>query len=112
MQTASQKKKDQANMKSTFTTKDNGERQPNSNRRYPVTDFNYHSVALDGCNGRAVRTVAPSFLNISRTYFKDEARQDFVGEAMFFVAIIATTALPMLNGVHAVLDLIRAFSGI
>jgi uncharacterized protein (DUF849 family) len=79
-------------------------------RRGPLTDCNYHSVALGGHNG--ARATTPSFRNISNEYFKSEARHSFVAEASFFVAIVLTAALPLVNSAHAVADFVRAIGGV
>ena len=81
-------------------------------RRLPITDCNYHSVALDGFNGRCLKPKVPSFRNISRQYFNYEARHSFAGEAVFFALIIITAAIPMINGACAAIDLIRAFGAL
>ena len=93
-------------------TIDNEKRGTTSIRRLPVTDFNYHSVTLDGYNGRCAKTGEPSFHTISRDYFKDEARHDFLAEAIVFASILATAALPLLQGAQAVVHLIRTINGV
>jgi hypothetical protein len=74
----------------------------------PITDWSYQSVTLGGYSGRGTKAT-PSFLNISRDYFKYEGPQTFAGEASFFVVIIATAAWPVVQGAYAIMDLIRAF---
>lgn len=83
-----------------------GER--SSNRPFPVTDSNYHSIALGGQGGRCVKFESPSFHSLSRDYFKTEARQNSLTDTVVFGAIMATTALPLLNGVLAVIALMRS----
>jgi hypothetical protein len=97
-------------MKPTFQTNDNGTRK--FSRKFPVTDFDYHSIALEGYRGSCVRTGNPSFHTLSRDYFKTEAQQYFLAEAIVFGAIMLTAALPIVNGIRAVLDLVRAGGGI
>lgn len=80
--------------------------------KLPSTDYNYHSVALDGFNGRCAKVSAPSFLNISRDYFENEARHDFVSEAAVFAMIFVTAAVPVVSGVFAVIELCRAFGAL
>ena len=77
-------------------------------KKFPVTDYNYQAITLDGYRGECAKTAAPSFLSISNGYFKNEARHDFVSEAAYFAIIVITTALPMLSNVHAMADFIRA----
>ena len=45
---------------------------------------------------------------ISRAYFATEANQYFLAEAAVFAAIMLTSAVPLINGAHAVLKLIGA----
>lgn len=75
---------------------------------FPLTDHNYHAVALDGYKGHCVGTNAPSFRSISVDYFKNEAPQDFLGEALFFVAIILTSLPVLMSGVYALAHFVRA----
>ena len=77
-------------------------------RTFPVTDSNYQTVVLDGYRGGCAKAEVPSFRSISNSYFKKEARHDFVSEAIFFAFIVITAALPMLNNVQAIADFIRA----
>ena len=95
-------------MKPTVETIDQSKKRdsfaPRSDRRFPVTDCNYHTVALGGYNG--ARSVT-SFRNISSNYFKSEARHDFAAEASFFVAIVLTAAVPLVSGAYALAQFIR-----
>ena len=52
-----------------------------------------HSGTISGYRGRCVKSVAPSFRNISRQYFQKEARRDFVGEAIVFAMLIITATV-------------------
>jgi hypothetical protein len=79
-------------------------------RSFPLVDCNYQPMTLGGYHARCVRTALPSFRNISRHYFQKEARRDFVGEAVCFVVIIITAAVPMVGATNAVVDLCRAFA--
>jgi hypothetical protein len=81
-------------------------------KQFPVTDYAYQSLVLDGFRDRSVRTCGPSFRTISDNYFNNEARQNFAGEAAFFVAIIATSAWPIVQNMHALIDFMRAISGV
>jgi hypothetical protein len=79
-------------------------------QRFPLIDCNYRPMTLDGYRGRCVRTRTPHFQNISGEYFQNEARHDFLAEAVCFVLIIATAAAPLLSAANAVVDLCRAFT--
>ncbi|HJT82201.1 MAG TPA: hypothetical protein VJ719_13475 [Chthoniobacterales bacterium] len=80
-------------------------------RRFPLTDYHFQSVTLDGYRGECAKYTR-SFRNISSDYFKTEARRNFLTEAVFFGSIVATTIWPVLQSAQAMTDLVRAFSGI
>jgi hypothetical protein len=77
--------------------------------RFPLIDSNYRPMNLDGYRARCFRTRTPHFQNISGEYFQNEARYDFLLEAVCFVAIIITAAVPMIGATNAVVELCRAF---
>jgi hypothetical protein len=85
---------------------------PKIETKFPITDHNYQSVALDGCRGSCAHLAGPSFRSISRDYFKNEARQDFLGEALFFVAIVLTTAVPLASGAYVLAHFIAAIGAV
>jgi len=78
--------------------------------RFPVIDCNYRSMTLDGYRGRCVRADTPHFQSISGEYFQNEARHEFLAEAVCFVLIIITAAAPLVGAANAVVDLCRAFA--
>ncbi|HEY9419361.1 MAG TPA: hypothetical protein VIP49_04175 [Candidatus Udaeobacter sp.] len=80
------------------------------NRRWPMTDYNYHSAALEGFNTNCARVPALSLWDISRNYFKNEARHDFLGEAALFAVVIFTAFLPLINNAHTLVEFVRAIS--
>ena len=92
-------------MKPTFTTARTG-------KRFPLIDCNYHSVTLSGYHGSCAKPAVPSFRNISRQYFEEEARHDFFGEAMLFAMLGITTMVPLVSGAYAILELCRALGGV
>jgi hypothetical protein len=100
------------NMKPTFETTDQSKERDSfalgAGRRLPLTDCNYHSVALGGYKSNCARTSAPSFLNISRDYFKSEAGPSFVAEASVFAMIVLIAAWPVMQTVSALSHFIRA----
>ncbi|PYJ06190.1 MAG: hypothetical protein DME95_01310 [Verrucomicrobia bacterium] len=73
-------------------------------RRLSVTDYNYHSVAFEGSSARYVSTRARSFWNITGDYYKNEARQDFWGEASLWAVLALTAFLPLISNAHAVME--------
>jgi hypothetical protein len=103
-------------MKPTFPTLINSHRRESfggdncRSRRFPVTDYNYHSVAFEGSSGRYVHTRARSFWNITGDYYKNEARQDFWGEASLWAVLALTAFLPLISNAHAVMEFVRAIS--
>lgn len=97
------------------TTPDHGRRDlfvPTGGERHrmPVTDYRYHSVAFEGFSGRYLRSPVQSFWNIAGNYLKDEARHAFWSEAALFAVITVTTALPLMNNLHALIEFVRAIT--
>jgi hypothetical protein len=80
-------------------------------RGFPVVDSAYQALTLEGYRGECANARAPSFRSISNGYFKNEARQSFVSEAVFFALMIVTAAWPVAQSVRAMTDLVRAFGG-
>jgi len=78
--------------------------------RFSLIDCNYRPMTLDGYRGRCVRTGTPRFRNISAQYFQNEARHDFLVEAVCFAIIIITAAAPLVSAANAVVDLCRVFA--
>ena len=75
-----------------------------------MIDCNYRPMTLDGYRGRRVRTGAPRFRNISAQYFQNEARHEFLVEAVCFAVVIITAAVSLVSAAYAVADLCRAFA--
>jgi len=73
-----------------------------------MTDHNYHSFALESFNTNCGRASALSLWDISRNYFKNEARYDFLGQAALFAVIVLTAFLPLINNAHALVESARA----
>jgi hypothetical protein len=106
-------------MKPTFTKTETGKRHANDVRTarshfgFPKTDCDYHTTTFDSncrCSGKPAGNV--SFREISAGYFKREARQSFATEAAFFSLIILTTAVALVSGAHAWLNLLRSIGGL
>ena len=51
-----------------------------------------------------------SFRNISGQYFQNEARHDFLVEAICFAVIIITAGVSLVSAAKAVIELCRAFA--
>ena len=75
--------------------------------RFPFVDCNYHAVALPSYRGGCLRAKPLSFQNISGEYFRHEARNEFCVEALAFLAMGITAAVPILNNMHALADFLR-----
>jgi hypothetical protein len=97
-------------MKTTAQTTGN-ERSRTNCRPFPLTDYNYHSIALGGRGGQCARVLPPSLRDISREYFDTEANRYFLAEAFIFGSIMLTAAMPLVNGAQAVLHLVRVSGG-
>jgi hypothetical protein len=81
-------------------------------KRFPLTDYNYQSMTISGYRGRCAKSVAPSFRNISRHYFQNEARHDFVGEAIVFAMLIIISTVAVASAAQAAVQLCRAFGAL
>ena len=79
---------------------------------FPSVDCNYQTVALPSYRGGCLRPKFSSFRNISGEYFRNEARNEFRVEAVAFVAIIITAAIPILNNMYALADFLRAIGNL
>ena len=75
-------------------------------------DCNYQTVVLPSHRGACLRPRFSSFRNISGEYFRNEARNEFHIEAVAFVAIVITAAIPILNNLRALADFLRAISNL
>ena len=80
-------------------------------REFPVVDSAFQSITLDGYRGGCADKCKPSFRNISKDYFKNEARHNFLSEAAFFAAMVVISSWPVLLSVRAMTDLVRAYGG-
>jgi len=76
-------------------------------RRFPLVEFHYHPGLLRH-QSRCAKSRASAFRSISSEYFQNQARRDFIGEAIFFVAIVFTAAAPLFSTASALTDFCRA----
>ncbi len=80
-----------------------------SGRRFPITDCDYQApLYIDRSGGHCANVPAPSFRNISRDYFRNEARYTFASEAALFALITMTAAVAIASGAVAAIDFLRA----
>jgi hypothetical protein len=78
-------------------------------RPFPIIACNFQPPAdaeLGG--GHRTNFPAPSFRNISRNYFRQEARHDFVMEALLFAGVVFTSAVALVISAVALIDFLRA----
>ena len=80
-----------------------------SPRPFPITDCDYQAPSyIDRSGGHCANIPTPSFRNISRDYFRNEARYTFASEAALFVLIMVTAALAIASVAAAAIDFLRA----
>ncbi len=83
-----------------------GERR--STCRFPFIDHNYQTNSyFELHGGHCANVPGPSFRNISRDYFRNEARWNFLAEVLFFAVIIAIAAVPLINGALAIMHFLH-----
>ena len=75
--------------------------------KFPTTDCNYQAFSLDRFRGGLPDKPAPSFLNISREYFRYEARRNFLAEATFFLAFVAILTLAFISSAMAIIHFLN-----
>jgi hypothetical protein len=81
-------------------------RQP-AGPRFPVTNYNFQVFSLDRYYGGSTGGSQPSFLNISREYFRHEARRNFLAEVTFFLAIAAILAVTFISDARAIIHFLH-----
>ena len=95
-------------MKPTATADSRRERGERLARLSSIIDCYYQAPSyIDLGGGHCGNVPGPSFRNISRDYFRHEARYNFASEAALFVMIMATAALAIANGAIAAIDFLR-----
>src|SRR2546421_8847907 len=82
-------------------------RSRNSEARFPVIDCNFQALPLDRYYGGSTGSSRPSFLNISRDYFRYEARRNFLVEVAFFLVIAAILAATFISGARAIIHFLN-----
>jgi hypothetical protein len=73
-----------------------------------IANYNYHSVVFEDFRANCGRTLVRSFWSIMDDYLKNEARNDFLGEAALFAVIVVTAFLPLISNAHALIGFVRA----
>lgn len=62
---------------------------------------------MDRYYGGSTGSSEPSFLNISREYFRSEARRNFLAEIAFFLAITVILATTFVSGARAIIHFLH-----
>src|SRR5438874_6288418 len=75
--------------------------------RFPITDCNFQTFSIDRYYGGSTGSSPASFLNISREYFRHEARRNFVVEVKFFVVIAAILAVTFISDARAIVHFLH-----
>jgi hypothetical protein len=78
-------------------------RRRESNAIFPYVDCNYQSFSLDRYHGGSAGKAPASFLNISRDYFRHEARRNFLAEVAFFLVMGAVLAGALFEGARVII---------
>ena len=95
-------------MKPSFNNYRRGaQRRSETRRTFPVSDCNFQSFSLDRYHGGPAENPSASFLNISREYFRSEARRSFLAEAAFFLAFAAILALTFISGAIVIIHFLN-----
>jgi hypothetical protein len=76
-------------------------------RPFPITDCNYQTFSIDRYHGGPTGSSRPSFLNISREYFRHEARRQFLSEVTFFLILAAILAMTFVSGARAIIHFLN-----
>jgi hypothetical protein len=72
-----------------------------------IAGCNYQAPFYADHGGHCGNFPGPSFRNISRDYFRNEARYNFVTEAALFVLIMGTSALAIAISAVAAIQFLR-----
>ncbi len=95
-------------MKPTAPADRRGKRGERLARLSSVVDCNYQAPSyFDLSGGHCDNVPDPSFRNISRDYFRHEARYNFASEAALFVLIMATAALAIATSAVAAIHFLH-----
>ena len=77
---------------------------------FPKIDCNFQAASIAHIGSRCAGSRRPSFLAISQGYFNNEARPNFVSEAVLFSVIVVTAAVPLVHSASALLQLVRSIA--
>jgi hypothetical protein len=76
-------------------------------QKFPLVDYCYRAPMLNPSSAPCVKK-SNSLRDISRDYFDGEANREFTTEAAVFGTLIVMAIVPIMAGVSAVVQLLRA----
>ena len=76
-------------------------------QKFPFVDYCYHAPMLNPSSAPRVKK-SNSLRDISRDYFDTEANREFTTEAAVFGSLIVMAIVPIMAGMSAVVQLLRA----
>lgn len=74
---------------------------------FPAIDCNYQSFSLDRYYGGSTGSSPASFLNISRDYFRREARRNFIAEIALFLILGAILIATFIEGARVIIHFLQ-----
>ncbi len=76
-------------------------------KKFPLVDYCYHAQMFNTSSAPCVKR-SNSLRDISRDYFDAEANREFTTEAAVFGTLIVMAIVPIMTGMSAVVQLLRA----
>ena len=76
-------------------------------QKFPLVDYCYRAPMLNPSSAPCVKR-SNSLRDISRDYFDAEANREFTTEAAVFGTLIVMAIVPIMAGMSAVVELLRA----
>ena len=76
-------------------------------QKFPLVEYCYHAPMLNPSSAPCVKR-SNSLRDISRDYFDAEANREFTTEAAVFGTLIVMAIVPIMTGMFAVAQLLRA----
>jgi hypothetical protein len=76
-------------------------------QKFPLVDYCYHAPMLNPSSAPRVKR-SNSLRDITRDYFDAEANREFTTEAAVFGTLIVMAIVPIMAGMSAVVELLRA----
>jgi hypothetical protein len=76
-------------------------------QKFPLVDYRYHAPMLNSSSAPCVKR-SNSLRDISRDYFDVEVNREFTTDAAVFGTLIVMAIMPIVAGMSAVFQLLRA----